>query len=42
MPLLLGRSIIHEIKGPFTMNVLHPNDPGITMILFGETHTNEY
>jgi hypothetical protein len=42
MPLLLGKNIINEIKGPFTMNVLRPNAPGATMILFGESHTLDH
>ena len=41
--MLLGKNRINEIKGPFRMDVLRSNDnPGSTMILFGETHTLEH
>jgi hypothetical protein len=42
MPLILGKNRIQQIKGPYYLSVLKPINQGITMLLFGETHTNEY
>lgn len=40
MPLILGKNRIDQIKGPYYLSVLKPINQGITMLLFGETHTN--